>query len=94
MLDVSQSGIRVSRTSELPVKVGSEFAFELILPEGRLLVLGKLVRVVKCRGGVHEYGVEWVQHDERLAKAVRSMARDVVYNETLRPDLDRARREE
>ncbi len=94
VLDISQSGIRVGRSTELPVKVGSEFAFELNLPDGKILVLGKLVRSVKARGGTFEYGVEWVKHDERLAAAVRAMARDVVYNETLRPDIDRARKSE
>lgn len=91
VLDVSQSGLRVSRSAELPVKIGDEFAFELTVPEGKLLVLGKLVRTIKCRGGLREYGIEWVKHDERLAAAVRSMARDVAYNESVRPDIERAR---
>lgn len=73
VLDVSQSGIRVSRSTELPVKVGQEFAFELTVPEGKLLVLGKLIRTIKSRGRVHEYGIEWVKHDERLAAAVGAM---------------------
>jgi len=94
VLDISQSGIRVGRSTELGVKIGHEFAFELTTPDGKLLVLGKLVRSVKSRGGQFEYGVEWVKHDERLVAAVRSMARDVVYNETLRPDIERARRSE
>lgn len=94
VLDVSQSGIRVSRSTELPVKVGQEFAFELTVPEGKLLVLGKLIRTIKSRGRVHEYGIEWVKHDERLAAAVRAMARDVAYNETIRTDIERARQSE
>lgn len=94
VLDISSSGIRIVREGDLPLRAGQEFLFELTCPEGKILVLGKMIRGVKLKGGRFEYGLEWVKHDDRLQSAVRSIARGVVYNETMRPDIEKARKSE
>lgn len=89
--DISATGMRVIGTKKAPKKP-EPTEFTLFLPEGALRVSGEIVWVKKYGLFKREYGIKFTQLNPDAASALARLARAVVYNETIRPELNNYRK--
>jgi hypothetical protein len=73
--DLSSTGMRVAARQAPPIPPGVLFEFELNGPSESLTLVGRIVRVEKCKAGAFEIGVEFQRLTPELVAAVDSLAR-------------------
>lgn len=89
--DISATGMRVIGSKKPPKKPGA-IEFTLFLPEGALRVEGEVVWKKKAGFFKREYGIRFTKVNPDAAAALARLARAVVYNETIRPELNEYRK--
>jgi hypothetical protein len=89
--NLSAGGMRIRTSSRTP-EPGSTFTLCLNSLDGELLVPCRVSWKRRVGFFKHVVGVQFVNLPEDAQRAITNLARSVVYNETVLPDIEKARR--
>lgn len=90
VLDLSASGMRVLTKEKLPAN--EIIAFSIGASDETLPVCGRVVWTKRAGFFKREAGIRFERLPEATIAALRNLARAASYNETIRQDIDAARR--
>lgn len=90
VFDLSASGMRIRTRESLPKNEVLGITIQGV--EGPLLVTGRVVWTRRCGLFKREMGIRFTDLAPATIEALRRLARMTAHNETIRPELDAARR--
>lgn len=90
VVDLSASGLRLQTSEKLPKDERISFTLQGL--DGPLTLCGRVVWTKRSGFFKREVGIRFEQLQQDTIAALRRLARAASYNETIRPDIDAARR--
>ena len=92
VMDLSSSGMRVQTATKHDLQPGQTFGMVLQALSGPVNVAATVAWVRKAGWGKYQLGIQFIDPQPDLRRAICELARSVASNEVVRPDIEAFRR--